>query len=172
MNTNPNLLWLERLFRSVIAFRVAVIVAGFIGIASTGAMLTQLQRDTSADAFIPADNPARVYREEVKETFGLADPIVIAVFQAGEKGVFTPEGLQLVDELTWQVADIAGIDPDRVFSLATENNIRGVVDGMEVTPFFETWPGDQVVADEIWRDVSDFPLYLGTLVARDRSRDC
>lgn len=169
MKSNPSSPWLEALFRQVIAWRLAIIVAGFVGIAGTGALVTQLERDTSADAFIPADNPARLYRDEVRQIFGLADPIVIAIFQSGPAGVFTPEGLQLVDALTWQVTDLPGIDPDRVFSLATENNIRGVADGMEVAPFFDTWPDDQVVADQVWQNVSDFPLYMGTLVANDRS---
>lgn len=158
---------LEQLFRNVIKARVVIIILGFLGTGIAASFLPTLTRDTSADAFIPADNPARVYREQVKDIFGLADPIVIAVFQAGEHGVFTPEGLQLVDELTYGVQDLPNIDPDRVFSLATENNIVGTLDGMEVTPFFDTYPDSAEVAQKIWRDVQDFPLYMGTLVAED-----
>jgi predicted RND superfamily exporter protein len=87
--------------------------------AITASFLPSIVRDTSVDAFISVDNPARVYREYVKDVFGLADPIVIAVFQEGGPGVFTPEGLQLVESLTLSIQDLPNIDPDKVVSLAT-----------------------------------------------------
>jgi len=158
---------IELFFRKIIKFRVVVLLVGALGIGITGSFLPSLTRDTSADAFIPADNPARVYREHVKDIFGLADPIIIAVFQEGEHGVFTPEGLQLVESLTLSIQDLPNIDPDRVVSLATENNIEGRSDGMNVEPFYDTYPDDLEAAQVIWQNVKDFPLYLGSLVARD-----
>ncbi|WP_421998746.1 hypothetical protein [Roseovarius confluentis] len=40
------------------------------------------------------------YKERVEEIFGLTDPIVIAVINRGEDGVFTPDNLALVERLT------------------------------------------------------------------------
>ena len=160
---------IELFFRKVLEFRIIVLVVGALGIGITGSFLPSLTRDTSADAFIAADNPALVYRDQVREIFGLADPIIIAVFQEGEHGVFTPEGLQLVESLTLSVQNLPNIDPDRVVSLATENNIEGLSDGMNVESFYDTYPDDLETAQAIWRSVEDFPLYLGSLVARDGS---
>ncbi len=157
----------EIFFRNIIKFRVLVLVLGFTGMAITASFLPSIVRDTSVDAFISVDNPARVYREYVKDVFGLADPIVIAVFQEGESGVFTPEGLQLVESLTLSIQDLPNIDPDKVVSLATADNIEGLSDGMNVEPFYANYPDNLETAQDIWRKVSDFPLYLGSLVARD-----
>ena len=159
---------LESLFRQILKFRLPVLIMGTLFMGFAGSFLPSITRDTTSDAFIPKDNPARVYREEVKETFGLADPIVVAVFQDGDNGVFTPEGLQLVEQLTLALQDIPNIDPERVVSLSTENNIEGTDYGMNVESFYEPYPKDAVTAQLVWQKVSDFPLYLGSLVARDK----
>lgn len=156
-------------FSNILKFRVLILIIGTIAVGLAGSFLPALTRDTTADAFIPKDNPARVYREQVKETFGLADPIIIAIFQEGEYGVFTPQALQLVESLTFQLQDLENIDPERVVSLATENNIEGYEYGMKVEPFYENYPDTLETAQVIWEKVSDFPLYLGSLVARDGS---
>jgi predicted RND superfamily exporter protein len=156
-------------FKHIIRFRLPVLAIGLAAVLAAASFLPGLTRDTSSDAFIPADNPARVYREQVKEIFGLADPIIIGVFQEGEHGVFTPEAMQLVEALSFQVQDLTNIDPERVVSIATENNIEGTSDGMRVDSFFEDYPDDAASAEAIWLKVQDFPLYLGSLVARDGS---
>ena len=158
---------INQFFENVIRFRVAVLVVGVAGMLATASFIPGITRDTTADAFIPADNPARIYREQVKKTFGLADPIIIAVFRDGDGGVFTPATLQLIESLTLRVQDLPNIDPDRVVSIATENNIEGHSDGMRVEPFFDDYPDNDESARNIWRKVQDFPLYLGSLVARD-----
>ncbi len=160
---------IKTIFQQVLKFRILFLIAGTSGIIVAGSFLPTLTRDTTSDAFIPEDNPARVYREQVKETFGLADPIVIAVFQEGEHGVFTPDALQLVETLTLKLQDLPNIDPERVVSLATEKNIVGREFGMNVEPFYENYPDTQEAAQAIWEAVGDFPLYLGSLVARDGS---
>lgn len=160
---------IEKLFRKIIRLRVPILVAGILAIGATASFLPQMTRDTSADAFIPANNPARVYREQVKETFGLADPIIIALFQEGEHGIFTPEALKVVETLTNQVQDLTNIDPDRVVSLATEKNIEGTNDGMEVELFFKHAPDSMAAATVMRERIDNFPLYQGSLVARDNS---
>lgn len=39
---------------------------------------------------------------------------------------------------------------------------------MQVTAFFEQFPHNQAIADQIWQQVSDFSLYMGNLVAENR----
>ncbi len=132
-------------------------------------MLPQLTFDTGSEAFIPPDHPAKLYRDRVREVFGLDDPFVIAVVRDGEHGVFTPKTLALVQWLTDEAATIEEIDPDRITSLATENDISGTADGMEVSPFFDAPPETQEEADRVREKVMSFPLYLGSLVAKDGS---
>ena len=62
--------------------------------------LPTLEKDTRSDAFMPADHPALALSEKARETFGLGDPMIIAIINKGPNGVFNPHTLQLVDWLT------------------------------------------------------------------------
>lgn len=145
----------------------ALVVAGVLLMLSAAAFIPGLTKDTSSDAFIAKDNPARVYRDQVKKVFGLSDPFVIAIINHGPTGVFNPETLRLVQWLTDRVKKISNVDPDGVVSLATESNIVGTVDGMQVSKFFDPPPATQAQANAIRAAIADFPLYQGSLVARD-----
>jgi len=134
--------------------------------------LPTLYKDTRADAFLAADNPALLYKNKVKAQFGLSDPIVIAVINEEESGVFNPQTLQLIQWLSEAVLALENVNSDRVTSLATENNITGSTEGMEVTPFFDVFNKSnswtQEAADSVWQQVSNFPLYMGNMVAYDK----
>lgn len=129
--------------------------------------LPQLTKDTRSDAFMAPDNPALLYRDKVKQQFGLADPFVIAVTHSQTNGIYQPQVLQLVNQISELVLDVPNVDPDRVLSLATENNIAGSSDGLEVTSFFDPLPQTQQQALRIKQAIDDFPLYQGKLVSRD-----
>ncbi|MDN5941158.1 MAG: MMPL family transporter [Nitrospira sp.] len=157
----------RRFFWWVTAYPKTIVLAGLLLMLSAAAFIPSLVKDTSSDSFIAKDNPARVYRDQVKKVFGLSDPFVIAVINHGPTGVFIPETLQLVQWLTDQVKKIPNVDPDGIVSLATENNIVGTADGMQVRQFFDPPPATQAQANAIRAAVADFPLYQGSLVARD-----
>ncbi len=159
----------ERFFRAVTAHPWWVILLSLVLIAAAGSGIGKLTRDTTSDAFIPKDSPALVYRDKVEEIFGLKDPMVIAVVNDGPQGVFNPHSLELVQWLSDEVAALEGIDPERVVSLATENDIEGTADGMRVEAFFEPMPTSRQLSLAVREKVMDFPLYLGSLVARDGS---
>lgn len=101
--------------------------------------------------------------------FGLTDPLVVAVVNDDSQGVFNPHSLALVDWLSDEIGKLDGVDPDRIASLATENNITGNDQGMVVEPFWDETPATQRQADSIRQAVMDFPLYRGALVAKDGS---
>lgn len=156
-----------RFFSAVTAYPKIIIVTGLIMIIASATFIPTLQKDTRSDAFMPPDHPALVYRAKVKDIFGLKDPMVIAIVNDGKTGVFNPETLKLVDWFTKRVELIDNIDPERVTSLATENDIIGTSDGMLVEEFFETPPATQQQADQVREAIMDFPLYLGSLVSRE-----
>ena len=159
----------EHFFEKVTQWPKTIILIGLLMIIATGSQIPTLQKDTRSDAFMPPDHPALIYRDKVKEIFGLNDPMVIAVVNTGKHGIFNPQSLALVEWLSIEVEDIKHIDPDRITSLATENDIIGTSDGMLVEPFFEITPSHQTTANNIRVAVMDFPLYMGSLVARDGS---
>ena len=159
----------HRFFTTITAYPKTIITLAFLIIVSTAAFIPTLTIDARSESFLPPDNPALVYRDQVEEVFGLKDPMVIAVVNKGEHGVFNPQSLQLVQWLTDEVMKMPEVNRDRVVSLATEDNITGNEEGMLVEAFFETPPSTQIEADNVRAAVMDFPLYLGSMVARDGS---
>jgi len=157
----------ERLFWRVTAWRWLALPLGVALVAAGVACLPNLARDTTADAFIRADEPARLHRERVEAIFGLKDPIAVAVIHAAPPGVFNPDTLRLVGWLSDRIAALPNVDPERVISLATERNVAGTPDGMEVEDFYDTPPDAPGRAAWMARAIADFPLYQGSLVARD-----
>ena len=155
-----------RVFWWITAFPKRVILLGLVLMLGNAVFIPSLVKDTRSDAFLPDDEPALVYRDKVRQIFGLSDPMVVAVLNDGPRGVFNPHTLALVDWLTREIVKLENVDPDRITSLATENDIRGDAEGMRVEPFWEDAPpSTQQQADAVRAAVMDFPLYLGSLVA-------
>jgi hypothetical protein len=156
-----------RFYQLILTYRWLVILLGIGLIVVAAAALPGLTKDTSAGAFIDPENPALRYRENVKEVFGLSDPIVVAVVNKGSNGIFNPPSLGLVSWLTENIQRLDNVDPERVMSLATESNIVGNDMGIEVNEFLDPLPISQEEAASVKAAVESFPLYQGSMVARD-----
>ena len=154
-----------RLFWLVTAKPLCTLLAVLLPLLATTLGLGQLQKDTRAEAFLPAGHPAVAYRDRVKETFGLKDPMLIAVINRGPQGVFNPQSLNLVTWLSERVADMPGVDPNRVMSLSTEKSFTSAPDGLLIKPFIEGPIDDQAAAAAVRAAVMDMPLYVGSLVS-------
>ncbi|NYT47037.1 MAG: hypothetical protein H0A75_04930 [Candidatus Methanofishera endochildressiae] len=157
----------QRFFTGVTEIPKTIMALAFLIIIATGAFIQRV--DSRIQAFLCQDDPALLYRDQVEETFGLKDPMVIAIVNKGEHGIFNPQTLQLIQWLTDEVMEMPEINRDRVVSLATEDNISGNEEGMLVEAFYKDPPKTQLDADNMRIAVMDFPLYLGSLVARDGS---
>jgi len=155
------------LFEWIVTHPKKLMLIGILIISTFISFLPQLVKDTRSDAFLAPDNPALLYRQQVKETFGLSDPMVIAV--VANESIFTPEGLNTIAQITDAVRSIKNVDPDGITSLSTENNITGTSEGMEVEPFYDNEISDSKQAIAVRDAIRDFPLYQGSLVARDES---
>lgn len=157
----------NRVFSKLIRWRWPTLILSLLLFAAMAANAPKLTRDTSSDAFIDPDDPALLNRERVEDIFGLADPIVIAVVNEGDDGIYNTGSLNLVAWLTDQLMRLDNIDPAQVTSLATESSITGTAAGMDVEDFFETLPVKPEDIDRIRDGVDNFPLYQGSLVARN-----
>ncbi len=162
MNTTPFFAW-------VIRWRWTIIVATLLGFLAIGSQAPKLTKDTSSDAFIDPEHSALLDRNRVERIFNINDPIVVAVVNKSESGIFNPISLVLVEWITEQLQKIDNIDPDQITSLATEANIVGTDAGMEVEDFFEETPANQTRTDWIGSAIKNFPLYQGNLVGRDNN---
>lgn len=159
---------LQNYFSSVIKFRWYVIALVLIVNVILALQLTKLTKNVHADAFVSEDEPALIYTDRVKEVFNLKDPIVIAVGNEGSKGVYNKETLVLVSRLSSELKKIENVDPSGIISLATESNIEGVSDGMEVTDFLSSDFSDEHIS-WVKRSIENYPAMDGVLVSRDGS---
>jgi predicted RND superfamily exporter protein len=147
-------------------YKLILVLSGLLFITAVSFIPT-LTKDTRYDAFLPADDPVILYRNQLKETFGLKNPMVIAVVNEG--GVFNKETLTLIHQLSEALKDVEGVDPDQITSLATENNIKGTASGIDVAPFYEIETLTEVTAQEVSIAIDDFELYQGSMVSHDKT---
>ncbi|GAB1260664.1 efflux RND transporter permease subunit [Aurantivibrio plasticivorans] len=156
-------------FNRIILWRWPVLIITLVVFAAIAMHAPKLSKDTSSDAFIDPQDPALLDRDRVEEIFNINDPIVVAVVNNGEYGIFNPESLALVAWITQQLQSVDNIDPDQVTSLATESNIVGTDYGMEVEDFFEIAPSTAERAQWMRNAINNFPLYQGTLVGNENN---
>ncbi len=163
---------MRRYFQFVTSHPVAVLcLAGIVGLA-LAPFLFRLTRDTSPDAFIPPDHPALALKQKVEVEFGLVEPIAVGVIRDQPAGVFTPDTLRLIQDLTQAIQKLPGIDPGDVLSIATESGVY--FDGGEpgfaklLTDVPETAEGLEALKN----DILGYELYRGTLVSADGSAAC
>ena len=155
--------------RFVVDYPKIVLFLCLIPILLAGLSLPKMVKDIRSDAFLAEDNPALVYKRKVKEQFGLSDPIVVAVQDLSPDGIFNTRTLTLLQSLTRKIAALPNIDSSRTISLASEKNIAGNPEGMEIAPFYESVPVSKNELDALRNAVSDFPIYMGNLVSADGS---
>lgn len=157
----------RRFFYRVTAYPKTILLVSVLALVLLARFIPQIEVDTRSTAFLPPDDPALQHWEQARETFGLADPMVVAVVRDAPEGVFTPEALELVRTLSERLAEMPGVDPERITSLATEKNLAGSEAGLDVERFLETPPRTREEAAALREAVMDFPLYVGSLVAED-----
>jgi len=134
-----------------------------------GALIPRIHVDTDPENMLPADQPDRVFHNAVEERFTLHDAIVVgAVNRDHPDGVFNPESLAAMIELTEAILAMDGvIDPD-LMALSTADNITQAGPG---TIRFE-WlmreaPQTREAALAVREAVQRLPLLLDTLVSDD-----
>ena len=159
----------ERWLRFVVDYRWIVLAATFASVVAAGVLAGRLHKDTSANAYIEPGNPALLYRERVIDTFGLKEPVVIAVRSSRAGGILTEDGLNTVRSLVERLESVPNIDVDRITSLVSRSAIAGGVEGLEVTPLLPEGEIDAETVGRVREAIDASPLYDGTLVSKDRS---
>lgn len=155
----------KKFFSWVVRHNKIILVISFLVVIGIGTFLPKMIKDTSSTAFINPENPVLIYRDKVKETFGLKDPLVVGVYHP--ESVYNEASLKLIAELSEKLKTIEGIDPDQIRSIATENNIIGTLDGMEVGPFYELETVATSTPKQVETALADFDLYQGRLVSKN-----
>lgn len=165
--------WFQRYLAFVVARPGPVLGVGTILVLALGFGAFRLTRDTSPDAFIPPRHPALAAKQRVDARFGLSELMAVGVFRKGPGGVFTPQTLTLIRELTRAIQGLPYLGPRDVLSLATESGVyfdKNGEPGFE--PLMKQVPADDAGCVALKNDVLSYELYQGTLVAADGSAAC
>jgi predicted RND superfamily exporter protein len=78
------------------------------------AQFPKIKIDTDPENMLPANEHARVFDHETKETFDLSDFIAVGV--VADNGAFHPDLLNRIYRITAEIEDIDGVIPDDILA--------------------------------------------------------
>ncbi|WP_273452293.1 MMPL family transporter [Nevskia ramosa] len=145
---------------------LAVALATVIGLLLCIDPVTRTVRfhiDPSAEALLPVDDPGRAVLDQVRRTFGIDDPLIVAV--RFEPSVYSAENLERIAKLSAQFKQLPEVS--EVFSLATAPNLLASGDEIDVTSFTDQAARDPAVVQTFAAQMLANPLYRSTLVSDD-----
>ncbi len=112
--------------------------------------------------FLTADDEVK-FLDRHREVFGEEDGIVMVLMEADD--VFTPDNLQLIVDLSDDLAGVEGIE--QVLSLSTVPRLSGAPPVIEVQPLLDEVPTTDEDAAELKRIVLENRIYLHRFVSPD-----
>ena len=74
-----------------------------------GLQIPSIKVDTDPENMLPADNPARVFHDHVKERFGLHDMIVVGVVNDSAGGIYNQQSLSELQQLSDAIVQMEGV---------------------------------------------------------------
>lgn len=148
--------------RAAIAIGALVVALALPGIA-------RLELRTDGHALVPAGDPAVRFDAEVRERFGLRDPIVVVIETSRANGIFNPGTLRRLRDLNAALAGLEGVGEDRLTSLVTERRDRVYPGTLEFRPFLDPLPDTPPMLKTFREDLEAIEILHGTLVSRDFS---
>lgn len=130
------------------------------------ALLPLIQIDTDPENMLPADNPERVFHNQVQERFSMHDTLVVGMVHPD--GVYQPRLLADLHSVTRYAEQLEGVISPDVMSLASVDNItQGEQNTLRFEWMMRTPPDTAQEAERIRAQVEDLPLLFDTLVSAD-----
>jgi uncharacterized protein len=124
--------------------------------------IPRLQINNSVDSMLPADHPARLLYDDVNDTFGGTDVMVIAVHS---EDIFSETTLTQVIELTEAFQRLPGVD--EVVSLSTAKRMDGEDGNLAVRDLMPAVPESDQERDDLRAYVVDQEMYVNNIISSD-----
>jgi len=159
---NPFFRLVARRPRAVLLATALLTLAAAQGIVDLRTGEPRLWVDPSIDRLLPEGDPDVAFYEHVREVFG-NDEIVLATLEAPD--VFEPDVLRRVARISERLAGLPGVD--RVLSLSTALDVRGVDGDLQIESFLDPLPETPEEADAVRAAVARNPIYHDLLVTPD-----
>jgi len=157
-----------RMLTRTVAHRRIVLAAVAAVTVAAAMQLPNLRLDPDVDSFVPKRHPVRAFWSDVEDRFLLGGEVIAAVVTDEDEpdGIFTPERLALIAEITDRVEALPWVVESELSSLSRAEAIVGNGDLLETVRFYEEAPTTQAEADAIREKVFANPVYLDRLVSR------
>lgn len=132
--------------------------------------LWRLELRTDGDALRDPDSPEVIRDHEIRQRFGVENEILVVIDRRCAGCALETETLGLLVQLHRALAVLPGLGPGDVLSLVTEQGDR-LLPGGERTyrTLLDPLPATAAETARLRRDLADYRLYDGLLVANDRS---
>jgi len=141
--------------KTVIAVVILLTVFFYFG-------LTRVNIVTEEKSMLPEGDPAVVAFDEVDETFGGAE-FVMVIMDMGE--VFTTNSLHEIERLTNDLERVKGVSS--VLSITNIEEIKGVEGGIEVVELIEDIPNSEAELQKLKNRVLSDDDYAGQIVSKN-----
>ena len=146
-------------------WQILLVVSAVVFAVSPG--VCRLKIRTDGHALVPNRAPEVIYDRDIRNRFGVRDQIIVVVRSEHSDGIFNPDTLQLVRELTVAFAHLPGMDSSNVVSLATEPNFRFRPGTYINQRLLEPALTNKTQLEQLRSDLDRIELYNGTLVSTD-----
>ena len=156
--------WLS--FRAIRHPVRTLVIAALVTLAAAPG-LWRLKLRTDGHALVSDSAPEVIYDRMIRDRFGIEDQIVVQIRSHHPDGIFNPDAIQLVRDLTTEFRRIAGINPGSVISLATEPSFRYRPGTYRIQCLLEPALTNKAELDQLRDDLRRIELYTGTLVSSD-----
>lgn len=143
-----------------------------------------IQIDTDPENMLAESHSARTFHNEVKQTFAMHDAIVVGLVvvddlakrdeaqgdgakdDEGKGGIYTPETLAAIHQVTNHVLAIEGVISQDVMSFSTVDNIKQGSDGsLEFSWLMASPPETASASAQLQESIERLPLLYDTLAA-------
>ncbi|RJP74019.1 MAG: RND family transporter [Candidatus Abyssobacteria bacterium SURF_17] len=158
---------MDRFYKFIARFPKATILIVLIATVGIAVPVRSLRLETDVETMMPQHHPVFIYNKKVEEIFGTKKMIIVGIIHEGPHGVFNPQTLKLVEQLSLRIEGLDGIIGEDIVSLQTLDNIVGSEGGLEVVRLMETAPETQEAADEIRRATLDNEMFINNVVSPD-----
>lgn len=129
-------------------------------------MMPRINIDTDPENMLPADQPDRVFHNQMEKDFVLHDAIVVGL--VNEQGIYQPDTLASLYRVSKEILGLGGVIAPDLMSLSEADNITQAGPGtIRFERMMATAPETQQQAEAIQAAVARLPLLQNTLVSED-----
>ncbi|MDO8749358.1 MAG: hypothetical protein Q7J72_09650, partial [Candidatus Omnitrophota bacterium] len=130
------------------------------------AQFPKITIDTDPKHMLPAASPVRQYNDQVEKDFVL-HPDVIVLGLVNVDGVFNPQTLKYVKDLTNAVRQIPGVIARDVDSLSTVENVFSKEGELVIRPALGDIPQTEEGLAVLRESILDNSLFVGRFISSD-----